>query len=402
MKKKMLITTAAVWMAIATPSLYAQEATTIETVVDTVVSHDKYRVETNHFWDNWNLSVGAGPQIYFGDHNKQARFGDRISPALDISVGKWFSPSIGLRLMYSGLSVKGATQGHYHTNGKPIAGKPWEGYWLMEQKFDFYNLHADAVLNLHDIIAGYRPDRLWNSNVYFGVGWAHVWEKPHANEVTLNAGWLNTFRINKHFDINVEVRGTMVNDRFSGDIGGRYEEGILSLTAGITYWISSGWERSKTIYRNRHTTIDISDLNNRINDMTAENKRLRQALANGSKTGIRNIIKNIAGSIFIAFPINKSVVSNETRVNLSLFAELIRHGDPNEVYVITGYADKATGNAAINERLSRERAQAVYDCLINEFDVNPKQLRIDYKGGVENMFYNDPRLSRATIIRVEE
>lgn len=38
---------------------------------------------------------------------------------------------------------------------------------------------------------------------------------------------------------------------------------------------------------------------------------------------------------------------------------------------------------------------------MNEFDVSEKQLRIDYKGGVENMFYNDPRLSRAVITRGE-
>lgn len=71
------------------------------------------------------------------------------------------------------------------------------------------------------------------------------------------------------------------------------------------------------------------------------------------------------------------------------------------VYTITGYADKGTGNTAGNERLSRERAQAVYECLVKEFGVSKEQLRIDYKGGVENMFYDDPRLSRAVITRGE-
>lgn len=54
-----------------------------------------------------------------------------------------------------------------------------------------------------------------------------------------------------------------------------------------------------------------------------------------------------------------------------------------------------------NEKLSKERAHAVYDCLVKEFGVKESQLRIDYKGGVENMFYNDPRLSRAVITRSE-
>ena len=51
----------------------------------------------------------------------------------------------------------------------------------------------------------------------------------------------------------------------------------------------------------------------------------------------------------------------------------------------------------MNERLSKERAEAVYDCLVNEFGVSGSQLRVDHKGGVGNMFYDDPRLSRAVI-----
>lgn len=44
--------------------------------------------------------------MYFGDHNVQMAFGDRLSPALDIAFGKWFTPGIGVRAMYGGLSIK--------------------------------------------------------------------------------------------------------------------------------------------------------------------------------------------------------------------------------------------------------------------------------------------------------
>ena len=82
-----------------------------------------------------------------------------------------------------------------------------------------------------------------------------------------------------------------------------------------------------------------------------------------------------------------------------MLAEVIKEADPNAVYTITGYADAGTGSKKINERLSKERAQAVYDCLVKEFGVSEKQLRMEYKGGVDNMFYDDPRLSRAVITR---
>ena len=101
---------------------------------------DKYRVETNSFWSNWFISVGAGGNVYFGDHDRQADFGKRIAPALDIAVGKWFIPEVGVRLMYSGLSAKGATQTDVHADGDEM----W-GAWLKDQKFNFFNIRLDAM-----------------------------------------------------------------------------------------------------------------------------------------------------------------------------------------------------------------------------------------------------------------
>lgn len=92
--------------ALAFCPAFAQTSTTEEKVE---YSEDKYKVETNRFWSNWFISAGGGAQIYFGDHDKQVSFGKRLAPALDIAVGKWFTPGIGMRLMYSGLQQKGAT-----------------------------------------------------------------------------------------------------------------------------------------------------------------------------------------------------------------------------------------------------------------------------------------------------
>lgn len=72
----------------------------------------------------------------------------------------------------------------------------------------------------------------------------------------------------------------------------------------------------------------------------------------------------------------------------------------NSTYVITGYADDSTGTPEINERLSRERAQAVADCLRREFKVPASVLTVDGMGGVGDMFYNDAALSRAVITEV--
>lgn len=105
MTKKIFLTALC---ALALCPAFAQTSEAVEEKVE--YSTDKYKVETNRFWDNWFVSVGGGGQIYFGDHDKQIDLNKRIAPALDIAVGKWFTPGIGIRLMYSGLKSKGATR----------------------------------------------------------------------------------------------------------------------------------------------------------------------------------------------------------------------------------------------------------------------------------------------------
>lgn len=99
----------------------------------------------------------------------------------------------------------------------------------------------------------------------------------------------------------------------------------------------------------------------------------------------------------IQFSIGQSKLDRASKVNLGYLAKAIKQAPSNKVFTITGYADNKTGSKAINEKLSKARAEAVRDALVNEFGVNASQLKIDYKGGVDNMFYNDASLSRVVI-----
>lgn len=380
-----------------------QHSDTIQSVYDTteevMYDNDKYKVETNHFWDNWFVSAGFGGQVLFGNHDKQVKFFDRVAPALDIAVGKWFTPGIGVRLMYSGLSVKGATQkeGHgefpAHSTGVDVPGKGGDGYWLMKQKFNFYNLHLDALFNMSNILCGYNEKRVYNCTPYIGLGWARVWESPQSMEVSANVGVLNSFRLNDALNLNLDIRGAYMSDRFDGELGGRWGEGVWSATVGLTYRFKQrGWGRSKTIVRTHDRQRELKAMQDKLNDMQAQ-------LAQRKRDSI-TVVRTLAAANFVIFKIDTWNLTNESRVQLGLFAETIKKADPNAVYIITGYADKGTGSIERNVILSKNRARVVYECLVNEFGVPKKQLRVDHKGGVDNMFYNDPRLSRAVITRI--
>lgn len=367
-----------------------------------IENSDKYKVETNRFWSNWFVNLGGGAQVFFGDHNKQMSFGDRLSPALDVSVGKWFTPGLGLRLMYSGLSYKGATQNGSHSTGDAYDASQW----LYEQKFDVMHLHSDVLFNLSNLLLGYREDRFYSVTPYVGFGWMLTWETPRSREVTANLGVLNQFRLNPSLDLTLDVRGTVVNDRFDGELGGRKEEGALAVTVGLTYKFKQrGWNRStvKTVETVKYDESQLRALRDKMNEMERANADLNNRLADAGKQPRETVVKNIAvvAPCLITFPLGKSTLDNAGRANLGFFAKAIKAQGKDAVYTITGYADKGTGSNELNERLSKARAQAVYDILVTEFGVPSSQLKVAAQGGVDNMFYDDPRLSRAVITEVK-
>lgn len=353
---------------------------------------------------NWFISVGAGPQIFFGDHDRQLKFGDRISPALDFSVGKWFSPFTGVRLMYSGLSAKGATQtwgdknGGIYNTGKEVPGKFTHDYgFLCKSKFNFFTLHADMMFDLTNLIGGYDAKRIYGCAPYIGVGWGHVYDSPEQNSLIGNVGVHNMFHVCPALDINLDIRATITDDEFDGEHGRRNFDGLLSVTAGITYrFAPRGW-KSRVMKVVEFDNSAVNELRRRVAELVAENEKLEKEKA--GTVVQHNTVVNANGNYLIYFPINVSSLSNADRAQLEMVANMIKSTPSSTVFSIMGYADKATGRAEINEALSRERAMSVKEYLVKEFGIAADRLDASWSGGVGNMFFDDPALSRVVIIK---
>lgn len=373
-------------------------AQTADVEEEVIYEKNKQKVITNTFWDNWFVQLGGGAQIYFGDHNKQLDLVDRLALGLDAGFGKWFSPQIGVRAMISGLTIKGGTHADIHrvSADEYIVGAP---HYLWEQKFNFYNIHADVLFNMSNILCGYKETRVWNCSPYLGLGWMATWETPRTREVSFNFGIFNAIRLSEKFDFNIDIRSTMVKDSFDGESGGRKEEGLLTATLGFSYKFKKrGWDRSKTIIRNN--LAEANALKKQLAALRDENAKLQSDLkdAEAQIKEVKVVEKEqTIAPVYVVFEIGKADLSKEARVTLGLLAKAIKEAPEGTTYTISGYADEGTGSKRINEKLSADRAQAVYNCLVEEYGVEESQLRMAPKGGVENMFYDDPKLSRAVI-----
>jgi len=346
---------------------------------------------TNGFWDNWFISAGVGGNVYFGENDSELSFGDRISTALDFSVGKWITPCSGFRFQYAGIDAKGYGPNALYADNNG------------DESFNVLNLHADYILNLSNFVGGYKQTRFWQFVPFVGVGWAKSWKEdvnPEYNEVGVSGGLINKIRLSDALDANLELRGLFVHQRFDGTVGGFKGEGMASATIGLTYKFN---RRDFTKYVEpvpcdyTPYTNKISDLEKKIADADAEASRLAEEL-NAEKNKAPEVVtvkEYLMGKMSVWFVINSAKISTTDMINIGNYAEVMKQS--GKTYKITGYADKETGNPKINQRLSEQRAKNVFDALVNKFGVNPSQLEVIAKGDREEP-YNRPVLNRVVII----
>ena len=419
---------------------------TVDSVYTTeIVNPSKYTVETNPFWHNWFINAGAGMNMFFGDHTgKMANVWDHSSWIADFSFGKWFTPGIGVRLGVNVGKVDGmsAWTGHkneispntnsynhqgfiVYENDKPVVYDGFKDYTAYKTRENFLIAGADVMFNLSNMLWGYKADRVYSFIPYAGVGYAVSLNEAHwymgkredygrrTNLISFTGGIINKFRLSKHFDFNVDIKAQFTGDQFDqqwyslrpedghtiANSAGRLGEGLLSATLGFTYNILPEWQKSV------HTTVRVNDnvladLNNRLADLDKLNSDLRSQLENSLNREVTR--ENVAAQpLLVTFQIDRWKLSTKDRVNLGFLAEVIK-ANPNLVYAVTGFADKGTGSVKRNIFLAQKRAEVVYNALVNEFGVSENQLRKDSKGGVANMYYNDPRNSRAVLMKIAE
>lgn len=404
-------------------------------------------VVTNKFGSNWEIGAAVGGQIYFGDHDKQMRFFDRLDLNLGVKAGKWWTPGIGVRLGVFGGNISGvsgwtAHENVYHPNankynyqgfvnhatvenGLATSGDVYKhtnhSYPLFETTQKYINMHGDVLFNVSHMVGGYNPERFYSFIPFASAGFALSLNKAvngyYSHEATVGLGLINRFRLSEALDLDFEIRGTYTGDRFDqefvADYGyegrgyqaqaGRWGEGMLSASLGINYKIPRrGWEQPQVCPNNDDVIADLKkSLENQLalreND-AQRIKELENALNKQDEITRENVTLY---PLLVTFHIDRWFLCNKNRVNLGFLAEALK-ANPNLKFKVTGFADAGTGSVKRNIFLAKKRSEVIYNCLVNEFGVPASQLIRDDKGGVENMYYNDPRCSRAVLLKVAE
>ena len=90
----------------------------------------------------------------------------------------------------------------------------------------------------------------------------------------------------------------------------------------------------------------------------------------------------------VVFRLGSAKLEQNQDINIYNAAKYLQE-NPNVKITVTGYADKATGTPAINQRLSEQRAQAVADILINKYGIASDRINVQASGDREQPFQID-------------
>lgn len=370
---------------------YAQS----ETIIDVQSKRGPY--VTNRFFDNWFITAGGGVQVYMGENDSYGSLGKRLAPALDISLGKWITPAVGVRMQYSGLQAKGWSSGQTPYSDGLVSGN------VYKEKFNVMNLHADFLWNISNAISGYRSDRFWDFIPYVGFGWARSWANDDdRNEMAGNIGLLHNLRLSDAFDISIDMRLMVVNQRFDFVSRGSAFEGMGSVTAGITYnFPVRKFQRASDIIvvdDNTEFIETINDLQRKLSKAQAARESLLKELATekGKAPQVIKEVHAILPDLAIFFEIGKAKLTEKSMINLGYVANAIKQV-PDREFIIFASADKETGTPEFNQKLSEKRGNAVFEALTQKFGVNPDQLKVQAVGSSDQRF-DGAALNRVVVI----
>lgn len=173
--------------------------------------------------DNWFVSVSGGASSFIGSPLGCDDLFGRIRPALQISLGKWHTPSVGNRIVFQGFE--------------------WKSGALTDQRYRHY--HADLLVNLMPSIATGDNECRWDVIPFIGVGLIDN-RDAGRNPFAFNYGVQGRFRITDGFHITAEI-GNATTFKDADGLGSAREIGdhLLTLSAGVswTFGKNRGWKK---------------------------------------------------------------------------------------------------------------------------------------------------------------
>lgn len=182
--------------------------------------------------NDWFLQMGLDMSLqnpYGCDFSKV--FPNGKSFGVDVAVGKWLTPAVGLRTTLNWENGIGLFRND-HANWLAPFNNPGENM----DKGGYISVTGDMLVNLNRAFGASRGDLFWNSSVYPRFGLAYNLGSTKGSPL-LGGGWLNTFKVNDSWSLYFDVAYNIICHGFVGkeakeDGIGTNSNGYMSMGVG--------------------------------------------------------------------------------------------------------------------------------------------------------------------------
>ncbi len=361
----------------------------------------------------WYIQLQGGAQYTLGEID----FKDLISPNVQITVGRQFTPVFGARLSVNAwqsragikfndsdfIGIEGDATTGYKTDvaTAPAGTTKWK--WM------YVAPGIDLTFNLSNLFCGYNPNRIFNFSVFAGlganIGWgmdkeknwenaelmlahypisyiasvepeniSYVWEGTKVRMFG-RAGVAADFKVSDAVSLGVEVNANTLSDRYNGKKASNWDWYFNAL-AGIKINLGQTFS-TRTIEAPKPVERVVEKVIEKVVEKPCP-PVVTQAVEAKKETFRRDVF----------FTIGRVNITAKEEAKVKEVADYL-NANPNATVEVTGYADRGTGNASINSRLSKNRAQAVYNSLVKKYKIAASRIKVDFKGDTIQPFAKD-------------
>ena len=350
------------------------------------------------FQKHFFLNVEGGAQYTLGE----AKFGDLISPNVQLGLGYQFSPVFGARLQANGWQSKGG----WNTVLANQLGIN------KDYKFNYIAPGIDLMFNLSNLICGWNPQRLLNVTAFLGGGANIGFSNDEVNDIVKSKGVdFTQHGLVKDYNLEYHWDGTQVLPfgRAGLELAFRLSDAVAFTVEGNANILSDKYNSKKADnadwYFNGLVGLKIN-LGKTYSVIPApipepEPEPIIEPEPEPEPTPAPVIkIEPIRRDVF--FVINKYEIRESEMGKVKDIADYMAKY-PKAKVTVTGYADAGTGNDRINDRLAAQRADAVVKMLKETYNISADRISYSSHGArIQPFAENDKNRVSICIANVED
>ena len=379
----------------------------------------QYTLAGSKFADNWSIGLKGGAVT-------PLKFNDVLGDARGIAgaeIRKQITPIFGLGI-----------EGEAMFNTAP----DYNSYAV-----DHSYVGVTGTANLMNLFAGYKGSpRVFEIETVLSAGWLHAYISEWFPAAGDAYGWdKNAFAtkagLNLNFNLGKAKAWTLsIKPAVVWDMDGLYtytwqaqynvNRAVFELQGGVTYHFKNSNGTHHFNYARLYDQAEVDDLNAKINALRGDlenckaandacidntnalNAKIAQleielAACKAREPEVQFVVKenqtNTLNTVrYVFFRQGRSTVSADQMPNVEQIATYLKN-HKNATVVIKGYASPE-GNADVNARIAKQRAESVKDALVKKYGISASRISADGQG-VGEMF-SEPDWNRVSICTIEE